>query len=240
MISHALATKLARRADLSDEEKRCLEDLLSRPTQHRAGSELVRQGDRPGFSTLLLSGLCGRVTTLLDGSRQITQISVTGDFLDLHSFTLKTMDHGVIALKDAEIATVEHERLRVLTQTQPHLARLLWLETTIDAAIHRQWIVSLGRRSGLGRMAHFLCETHARLLAAGQAAHDSFEFAVTQSVLADILGLSTVHANRLLQQLRHDGLIHWAGSTLTLSDPGRLRRIAEFDPTYLRLEKIDV
>lgn len=240
MLTHPLTAKLGRRAPLTAEEGRVLEALLSPPRIHEAGSELVRQGDRPGFSTLLLSGLCGRVTTLADGGRQITQVSVAGDFLDLHSFTLKTMDHGVVALNRSEATTVAHEDLRLLTETQPHLARLLWLETTIDAAIHRQWIVSLGRRTGLAQMAHLFCETHARLHAAGQASETGFAFAITQADLADILGMSAVHANRLLQQLRQEGLIHWTGRDLTLLKPDRLRAIADFDPVYLRLDRIDV
>lgn len=240
MLTHPLAAKLARRATLTAEELRFLEAILSPPKTHEVGSELVRQGDRPGFSTLLLSGLCGRVTTLADGGRQITQVSVAGDFLDLHSFTLKTMDHGVVALNRSEVTTVAHEDLRRLTETQPHLARLLWLETTIDAAIHRQWIVSLGRRTGLAQMAHLFCETHARLQAAGRASENAFPFSITQADLADILGMSAVHANRLLQQLRQEGLIHWIGGDLTLLRPDRLRAISDFDPLYLRLDRIDV
>lgn len=240
MLTDSLTAKLSQRATLTNEEKRVLEALMSPPRTFDAGSELVRQGERPGFSTLLLSGLCGRVTTLPDGGRQITQISVAGDFLDLHSFTLKTMDHGVVALNQSIAATVAHDDLHRLTETQPHLTRLLWLEITVDAAIHRQWIVSLGRRSGLARMAHLFCETHARLQAAGQASDTRFTLAITQADLADILGISAVHANRLLQTLRQDGLIHWSGGELTLLDRQRLYRIADFDPLYLRLQRIDV
>lgn len=240
MPTQALITKMVHRAPLAADEQAVIEAMLSGPRTYAAGTELVRQGDQPGFSTLLVAGLCGRASTLSDGRRQITQLSVSGDFLDLHSFTLRTLDHSVVALNQTTVVTVPHDSLRRLTETHPHLARLLWLETTVDAAIHRQWIVSLGRRSGLARMAHLFCETHARLFAAGQATLDSFALAITQADLADVLGMSAVHANRLLQQLRQDGLIHWSGHEVTLLDPERLRTVAEFDPTYLRLHRQDI
>lgn len=237
MSTHPLVQKLSRRDDLNGDEISLLKSMLSPPRRCAPREEIVRQGEAPGFSTLLLSGLCGRVTTLANGGRQITQISVAGDFLDLHSFTLKVMDHSVTALCEAEIATVRHDQLRRLTESHPHLARVLWLETTIDAAIHRQWIVSQGRRSGLARMAHLFCETHQRLKAADRVIEDDFAFPITQADLGDILGISTVHANRLLQSLRTAGLIRWTGGIMSILAWERLCELAEFDPLYLRLHK---
>lgn len=232
-----LVQKMSRRDVVKPHEAEVLDRLLSPPRQAAGRTELVPQGEMPGYSTLLLSGFCGRVTTLADGARQISQLSVAGDFLDLHSFLLELMDHSVIALTDVTYCTLAHDDLRRLTETEPHLTRLLWLETVVDAAIHRQWIVSKGRRTGHAQLAHLLCELYTRLEAAGLAHDHRFALPLTQIDLADILGMSSVHTNRLLQGMRQDDLIQWTGSEVVLKDWGALTKLAEFDPTYLRLER---
>ena len=146
------------------------------------------------------------------------------------------MARGVLALTDCVVAQAAHTRLIQLTERPPHLGRLLWLDTIIAAAIHRQWLVAMGRRSGLGHLAHLVCELYLRLQAAGQAGDLTFDLPLTQTVLGDALGLSTVHVSRLITELRGEGVVSWSGGRIRILDWYRLAEIAEFDPTYLRLQ----
>ncbi|RZJ81070.1 MAG: Crp/Fnr family transcriptional regulator, partial [Brevundimonas sp.] len=166
----------------------------------------------------------------------ITELNLTGDFIDLHSLLMKHMDHGIVALTDCVIAHASHADLKRLTGDFPHLARLLWLDTVIDAAIHRQWLVAMGRRSALGHLSHLLCELYLRLEVVGQTDGYVFELPLSQAVLGDALGLSTVHVNRLIGELRGERVITWSGPRVEILRWDRLVEIAEFDPTYLRLQ----
>lgn len=236
IMPNALIDKLSRRDRLSADEVVALERAMEPAQSVPAGQDLVRQHQRPTHSTLLLSGFCARYATLDDGRRQLTEINVKGDFVDLHSFLMQPMDHGVQTLTPCEISRVPHGALRHITERHPHLTRLLWLDTLIDAAIHRQWLVGMGRRTGLECFAHLLCELHVRLDVVGGVQNGTFELPLTQPELGDAMGLSAVHVNRLLAELRRDGLVQWLGSQVRILDWDRLVRIAEFDPSYLRLE----
>lgn len=146
------------------------------------------------------------------------------------------MDHGVVSLTDCVIAEAPHSGLIDITERHPHLGRLLWLDTIIDAAIHRQWLVAMGRRSGLGHLAHLVFELYLRLQAVGQTGDLTFDLPLTQTTLGDALGLSTVHVSRLISELRSEGVVAWSGGRIDILDWRRLAEIAEFDPTYLRLQ----
>jgi CRP-like cAMP-binding protein len=146
------------------------------------------------------------------------------------------MDHAVLAIAPCSVAGVPHEILHGITENHPHLARLLGVNLAVDAAIHRQWIVCLGRRSALEHAAHLLCEMFLRLRVVGLTEDDSFKLPLTQAELGDTLGLSAVHVNRVVQELRAQGLITWRGERLVIDDWERLQELAEFDPTFLSLE----
>lgn len=235
-MTNALIEKLSRRDQLSAVEIAALKDVLDPPRAIAANVDIMREHAHASHSLLIVSGLTARYSTLSDGRRQITEINVTGDFVDLHSLLMKQMDHGVMTLTPCEISSAPHSRLRELTEKHPHLARMLWLETVVDAAIHRQWLVAMGRRSGLGHLAHLLCELYVRLKAVGQTEGAGFDLPLTQSMLGDALGLSTVHVNRLIAELRREGLVRWNQSRVEIINWPRLAAIAEFDPTYLRLQ----
>ncbi|MCB5174835.1 Crp/Fnr family transcriptional regulator [Microvirga lenta] len=235
-LSHTLILKLERRDRLSPEEKQVLESAISRVSDIEVDEEFIREGDRPTDSKLLLEGFAARYKDLANGKRQITALHVPGDFVDLHSFLLKTMDHGIVALTPCRIASVPHTALRTITERHPHLTRLLWLNTLLDGAIHREWLVAMGRRTALGRMTHLFCELFLRLQIVGQTEGRSFKLPLTQAELGDTLGLSTVHINRILQELRANGLVAWRGPTLTILDWDRLMEAAEFDPAFLNLD----
>ena len=232
-----LIRAIERRDTLSHEERDVVLHLAAREVEFKTGDDIVAEGSRPNVSSLIITGIAARYDVLSDGGRQFSALHVPGDFVDLHSFPLKQMPDGVVALSPTRIAHVPHQRLRQITETQPHLSRLLWLLTLIDAAIHRKWIVSMGRRSAQARLAHLLCELFARLEVVGSTEGRSFHLPLTQAILADVLGLSIVHVNRVLQRLRKDGLVTWRDDLVTIEDWPQLSALAEFDPTYLCFHK---
>lgn len=236
----ALFRKLDLRDPLHPAERTALEESRTPPRRFETGQEIVAQGSSPQESTVLLNGITARASTLLDGGQQITALHIPGDFVDLHSFLLRRMDHSVVALTDCLVTTVPHERLRTLTSRFPHLTRLLWLSTLLDAAIHRQWLVGMGRRDALGQAAHLLCEMALRFEVVGLSHDRAYTFDVRQGELANTLGLSRATVNAAIQTLRNEGLITWKGSTVRITDWERLAGLAEFDPTYLQLETMPV
>lgn len=232
-----LIRKLEQSDVLSEEEKSILDQAFSRIRDFKADEDIVREGDRPTESCIIVEGFAARYKLLPSGRRQISAIHISGDFVDLHSFLLKTMDHGVVTLSPARVAFVPHAILKTISEQHPHLTRMLWLSTLIDAAIHRQWLTTMGRSSATAQMAHLLCELYVRLRAVGQTNGLSFHLPVTQEELGDALGLSTVHVNRVLTELKTGRLVQWAGGgAVTILDWDRLRDLAEFSPIYLSLQ----
>ncbi|WP_423066980.1 Crp/Fnr family transcriptional regulator [Devosia sp. CN2-171] len=226
------------RDDLSDEERAAI--LSAAGTAHifAAGEDLVTQGERPSFSTLVVAGMTARYSTVEDGGRQITGLHIPGDFVDLHSFPLQVMDHSVTAITDCEVVTFPHKSLMRITETYPHLTRVLWLLTLLDGAIHRQWMVTKGRLTADEQMAHLFCEQFVRAQMAGLARSQSYPFPLTQAQFGDALGLSIVHTNRTLQRLRRTGALEWEDGFVEIVDWPLLRELGQFDPTYLHLEKL--
>ena len=232
-----LVRKLLRRDDLTVSQREKLNALPMRGRTVAAGDTIVDMGDRQSFSIILLDGFAARMNLLRNGGRQFTELGLPGDFLDLHSLVMKRMDHSVLALTDCRLGLIDHEDLRKLLGNDPHLARLFWLETVVDGAIHRVWLVGLGRQDALGRMAHLFCETYARMEAVDRVIEGRFAFPLSQGELADVLGLSTVHVNRTLMALRGLGLVDWREGHVQIHAFDRLAEIGEFDPLYLRLWK---
>lgn len=227
--------KLERRDTLTADERLALIEAAGEERNFAAGADLVREGQRPQVSTLVIEGFTTRYRLLSDGQRQITAIHVPGDFVDLHSFVLKEMDHSVGALSRCRTIMFPHERLTHITEQHPHLTRVLWLMTLLDGAIHREWLVAMGRRSAPQQMAHLICELYVRLGVTGLVRDSTFTLPITQIELGDALGLSAVHVNRVLQELRTENLFTWQGHTIHILDWPRLQDRAEFDPRYLHL-----
>ncbi|KLK92371.1 Crp/Fnr family transcriptional regulator [Microvirga vignae] len=235
--ANALLRKLSSVADLSDEEKQAVLDLPMNVKVVDADTDIVRDGERPSVCALILSGFVCRYKILPDGKRQIMGFYIPGDIPDLQSLHLHVMDNSVGALVGSSIASIPHQNLRDVLRRYPNLGDILWRDALIDAAIFREWMIGLGRRSAYQRMAHVLCELQIRLKAVRLARENGCDVPVTQNEFADALGLSTVHVNRVLQDLRKDGLIVLRGSTLEIPDFGALQAAGEFDPTYLHLRR---
>lgn len=229
--------KLRARDDINAEEERALRAAAGELVRYPADTTIIPAGKVLHASTLLIEGMLGRYKDLRSGERQITELHVPGDFADLHSFTLKFLDHSIMTLTPCTVVQVPHEKLRAITEAHPHLARVLWFMTNLDAAIHREWVVSLGRRSALKRAAHLFCELQVRLAIVGLASERDYALPITQAVLAECLGLTPVHVNRVLRELRERGLVEFRGGRVTISDLASLRDLAEFDPAYLYLGK---
>lgn len=229
--------KLRARDDISAEEEQAIRGLVSQVIEVPEDRTVIRRGDELEHSLLLLSGWLARAKDMPNGQRQMAELHVAGDFADLHSFTLKRLDHDVIALTRCRIGMVPHQRLKDITERFPHLTRVFWLMTNIDAAIQREWTLSLGSRPAIARMAHLFCELNVRLGIAGLAQNDSYDFPLTQVELGECLGLTSVHVNRTLQELRRRGLLTLENRQVTLHDLEALKQVAEFDGLYLYVEK---
>lgn len=236
MIDRHIA-KVRARHEISDEEEQAIRDSIAEYRDYPADRTFVRPGQELNHSSILLDGLMCRYKDLSEGQRQITELHVSGDFADLHGFTLKRLDHAVMTLSPCKVAIVPHENLKAITERYPHLTRVYWFSTNLDAAIHREWQLSLGRRSALSRMAHVFCELHIRLDIVGLTNGQSYPLPLTQDELADCLGITPVHINRTLQELRGQGLLEFRSGRVTLLDLNGLRSVAEFDPSYLYLER---
>jgi len=194
-------------------------------------------GDRPSDSNLLLEGMACRYKITHDGTRQIFSFQLPGDIFDAQSFILETMDHSVATLTPCKVAVIPHKTMEEITEAYPRIARAIWKNTLVDAAVFREWMLSIGRRSAYQRIAHLMCEVYTRLDVVGLAEDNSVHWPITQAELGDALGLSEVHVNRTLMELRAAKLITLNNSRLTVEDCDGLKEAGQFDPDYLHLKR---
>lgn len=231
----ALLRKLDSYTQLSDAEVRAVRDAAHCVRRYGPREDIIHEGDRTDGVNLLLSGFAARYKTLEDGRRQFLAYFVPGDFCDLKVFVLTRMDHSIASVSPSAIAKLSRDTVDDLTARFPRLTRALWWCTLVEEAVTREWLLNVGQRTAYERAAHLFCELRYRLEAVELAPDDSFEFPVTQTELGDTLGLSAVHVNRVLQELRRDGLIAWQGKEMRILDREALERVAMFDPAYLHL-----
>lgn len=232
-----LMLKMRARDVVTDEEEAVLCGAVAEVKEIPASRVIVKAGVTLSTCTLLIDGFICRYKDLSDGRRQIMEVHVPGDFLDLHSFLLKRLEHHVGSLTRVRIALVPHDSIRTITERHPHLARMLWFSTLLDAATHRERILSVGRRSALSRIAHLLCELNVRLGLVGLARGNRYALPLTQAELADATGLTSVHVNRMLRELRDDGLLTFRNGEVIIHEWDRLQQMAEFTSSYLFLER---
>ncbi|MDB5690363.1 MAG: Crp/Fnr family transcriptional regulator [Sphingomonas bacterium] len=230
---------LRRRDSISPEEEAAIRGALSEPRAIPADRTIIRAEEELSVSTLLVEGLMCRYKDLKDGQRQISALHIPGDFVDLHSFTLKRLDHNVMALTPCRIVTFPHARLNDITEKFPHLTRVYWFLTSLESSIQREWTLSLGRRTALQRLAALLCELFIRMEIVAMTDGNSFPLPLTQADLAECAGLTSVHVNRTLRELRERGLIDVSGRRATILDMAGLQDVGEFSPSYLYLESRD-
>lgn len=224
---------------LTTEEQQAVLDLPMTIRCYSKGQDIHRDGDASLECCLLLEGFATSCKLLSDGRRQITAFHVPGDMPNLQDLHAPTMDRSITATVPTTVAFVKHSSLRNLLSRHPGLWQVLWQSTLIDAAVAREWMVGVGQRSALERLAHLICEMLVRLEAVGLAAGQSFRLPVGQTDLADTLGLSTVHVNRMVQELRRRELITWTGTQLTVVARQELQAVASFDATYLQQLRVE-
>jgi CRP-like cAMP-binding protein len=230
-----LIRKMQHLVPLTADEEEVLASVCSESHDVTAGQDVVRDGERPRNCHLLMSGTVCRYKALDGGRRQILSLQFPGDILDAQSFLLGAMDHSISALTRCRIGVIPHTTMVEITEGYPRLGRAIWTDMLVDAAALRQWIANIGHRNAHGRIAHLICEIYVRSEAVGLAEDRQVEWPMTQGDLADAVGISPVHVNRTLQQLRSEGLIALKSKTLHILDFEGLKRAGEFDPEYLHL-----
>ena len=228
-----LVQKLKLSNPLSAAESKAIERLPIIIKKIPAHTFVVREGGRPHQCCLLIEGVVCRSKTTDTGKRQILSIHIAGDIPDLQSLHLHVMDHDLTTLQSCTIGLIPHDALRALTREHPLITEALWRDTLIDAAVFREWIVNVGRRPAATRLAHLLAEIGTRLQRMGLAAGDRFELPMTQLDIADALGLTSVHVNRVIQELRHAGLLELRKHSVFLPDLPRLKELGDFNDLYL-------
>ncbi len=234
---HTLMTrKLESIFALSDEERQTLQDLPVRIKTIKSGQDIVHIGDRPTQCCLVLEGFTCVYKLTAEGKRQIMALHVPGDIPDLQSLHLKVMDNSIAPIRPSTVGFIQHEDVRRACERHPRLTAALWRETLVDASIFREWLLNIGRREAYTRLAHLLCEFLLRLKAVGLVEGNTFDLPITQAEMADAIGTSAVHMNRIFQALRADGLIQTQGTQVTIPDWGKLTEAGDFDPLYLHLE----
>ena len=233
--ANPLVRKMASIADLSSEEQNALRALPMTVREVRAVQDIVTEGDRPSHCCLILEGFAMRYKLTGDDRRQILSFHVPGEIPDLQSLYLKTMDHSLATVTAVRLGFILHRTVLDLMDRHPRIVGALWRETLVDAAIFREWMVGMGRRKAPSRIAHLFCEMYVRLETIGMARDRTVLLPFTQEEVGDSLGLSAVHTNRALQELRGQGLVTFERGRLTIHDWKELVRVGEFDPTYLHL-----
>ncbi len=233
-----LVLKVESIAEVTQPEREAVARLPIDVRQVPEGTDLVREGDTPSVCCLVIEGYACRYKVLREGQRQILSFHMAGDIPDLQSLHLKVMDHSLGSLTPMVVGFIPHEALHEVIRSEPGLGSIFWRDTLIDASISREWLVGLGRRTAQQQLAHLICELLVKMRAVGLAQDQTLALPFTQQELADSQGLSAVHANRVLQDLRSEGLISGVRSTITVPDWERLKSFSEFDPAYLHLNRL--
>lgn len=235
MIGQALLTHLSNVGDLSDADREAVLGLTGEVRHFRRYEDIVRAGDAPGVSIVVIRGFLQRYVSRRDGSRQIHSFYIPTDAPSLESLHLDRMDSNICAITTSEIGLVPHSTLHDLMYTHPNILKLIWRSVLVQSSIYREWLMRNSRLPADGAMAHLFCEMHARCSAAGLVSGNGCDVPLTQEMLADALGLTGVHVNRTLQTLRDTGFVEHKSGKLHVHDFDRLAAIADFDPAYLRL-----
>ncbi len=234
--SRLLILLLSRRDTLSESEAEALAGLNLCNSDHAHGETIVAGGDADAETvSFVVSGMALRAQVTLSGAEVISAVHVPGDFVDLHGLVLERLDHSVRAQGACRVQRIEKRELSALFREYPRLARVFWKQTLIETKIHRAWLAAGATLRANERIAHFVCELHARYAAIGLVRGNSFPMPLEQKDLDSLFGLSRAHANRAVQELRARGLLEWTRGTIAVTDLEGLRRLGKFDGRYLEL-----
>ena len=235
-MAPALALRLDAFTRLSQDDRTAIAKLskVSRVVPPRR--DLIREGEKPQYIHLMVDGWACRYKALPDGRRQIVAFFMPGDFCDLNVYILKQMDHSVGAITRLSVADISRDDMDGLTANRPRVTQALWWGELVNVSIQREWTLNVGQRTAYERIAHLLAELFIRLRSVGLTQGDSCDFPLTQTDIADATGLTAVHVNRTLQELRKDGLIVLERKHLQIPNLRKLMDVAMFNPNYLHLD----
>jgi CRP-like cAMP-binding protein len=234
-VPNAFIRKLDSFEPLNPDDRAWLLSVTSRTREVAADQDLIREGDNPENVLLIMDGFAMRYKLTAEGKRQIFAYLIPGDFCDLHVALLSKMDHSIGTLSPCRVAHLAPSMIVELTERRPSLTRALWMCSLVDEATLREWLVNLGQRPASHRIAHLFCEVHERMNAIGLADEGSFELPLTQAELGDTMGLSIVHVNRSLKELREAKLVTLRNERIVIPNVHRLKTYSDFDPSYLHL-----
>jgi CRP-like cAMP-binding protein len=230
--------KLQQWRKLDDQDCEALLALPFRIAKFRSQEYIVREGDRPVNSCLILSGFAVRHKVAGNGGRQIFSIHMKGDLADLQNSLLGTADHNLQALSHVEVAMIPVKAIQDIAFARPEVGKAMWYETLVEGSIFREWTLNVGRRDARTRIAHMLCEFALRLEAAGMSERNGYELPMNQEQLADALALTAVHTNRTLMALGEEGFITRTNRSVVIEDWLKLAAIGDFDASYLHLAEV--
>ncbi|WP_241524510.1 Crp/Fnr family transcriptional regulator [Vreelandella sulfidaeris] len=233
-----LFSKLSYYMTLSQDEKQLLEAAGTRSILVEKGDVIIDEGERPEHVYLIEKGWACRYKLLENGDNHIMAFLIPGDLCDVHITILEKMDHSIRALTPVTMRKFPADEIRNIMENHPRLARALFWSTLVDEAVLREWLVNMGTRPAEARLAHVFCEMLIRSRIAGCAEDDEMEFPLTQAELSESMGLTQVHINRVLQKLRHEGLLKLEKKRLTILDWDRLKQFSQFDPAYLHCQNV--
>jgi len=239
-MTTVLTRKLRCGALLTEEDAALLDRLASPVLTADAHQDIQVEGEPARSLCVILSGWACRYKQLDDGRRQIIGLLLPGDLGAPFGVLPRIMDHSIGALTPLRFARLCPNEIRAVSAEQPRIEAALWWDLLVQGAIQQELAVSLGRRQANERLAHFLCEMQVRLDRVGLADGASFELPLTQVQIADALGLTPVHVNRTLRDLRAADLIAWRRGQVTILQPSALLALAFFDSTYLHLDRLEV
>ena len=230
-------TRRLRTTSAIDEED--IEVIGSLPIDLRIlgpGEYVVRDGERSTACCLLAEGFCIRSKTTWEGRRQILSIHIPGEIPDLQSLYLHVMDHDLVTLTEAQVGYIPHAALQDIVRRRPNIAAVLWRDSLVDAAMFREWIVNVGQRPAASRLAHIVVELRARLKIIGRGEGNRIDMPLTQEQIGEAMGITPIHANRIIKQLREEGVLEFQRGHVTVLDESKLEELAHFDDRYLHLK----
>ena len=235
----ALQRYLQAFTELAPRDHALIAELAGRNVREApARRDLVCEGEKPGGVICILDGWASVYKQLPSGRRQVTSFLIPGELGDANVFILGQMDHSIGAITRVRYAEIAPADFEAMADASPRIARALWWHSLVTASTAREWVLNIGQRSAYQRLAHLICEMIVKLRAVGLAGEGGYDWPLTQTDLGEATGLTPVHVNRTLQQLRGDGLIQLQGRRLVVPDLAALMRVGLFTPDYLHLERL--
>jgi CRP-like cAMP-binding protein len=232
-MANRFTDKLCGFATLDEEDVAELVLATARSRRIAAKQDLIREGDRPGPVFVMLEGWACRYKVLPSGTRQVLAFLMPGDACDLHIGLLGEMDHSIQTITPARVATIERTDMDTLMDRRHSIAKAMYISQLVDEGTMRAWITSMGRRTSAERVAHLMCELYLRARNIGLTSEATLSLPMSQILLADALGMTNVHINRVLKELRLAGAMALRRGSLDIIDPNLMVRIAGFDEGYL-------